>query len=396
MTARARAGLSLIGFGVALAVAAVRAARGIERTVPARLGDACGRFEPLPAESAAAIHDPVSPDLPPPRPRREIAFRHAFHTLLLDDTVAGLIAGAGFDTAVQVFPWRDFNPEPGRYTWRSGDDMLRVARRHGLDLVIRLDMPPEWARRHGPVPFDLAAYVRFVEAMAARYRGHVLGYIIWNEPNLSAEWSRSGGSGPEHWASDEPGVADPADYAGVVGAAYTRIKAVDPQALVAAGGLAPTNEISERALDDREFLRGFYLAGAAACFDVLAVHNYGYGLSPFEARGAHDGLNLARLLDLRDIALEYGANQPMWITELGYSVEPGSQPSVSEDMQAAYLRGSFERVRREWPWVRMLTVWNISYGLPAGDEMAGFSLVRPDLRPRPAYWALAGMEKPPP
>jgi len=95
-------------------------------------------------------------------------------------------------------------------------------------------------------------------------------------------------------------VAQPWAYVGVLGAAYRRIRAADPGALVVAAGLAPTNENSERAMDDRDFLRAMYQAGAAGCFDVLAAHDYGYGLPPDDPYGAHGGLNLARLLDLPD------------------------------------------------------------------------------------------------
>jgi hypothetical protein len=126
---------------------------------------------------------------------------------------------------------------------------------------------------------------------------------------------------------------------------------------------------------------------------VLAVHDYGYGLSPEDERGAHGGLNLARILDLRDVMLEYGDVKPVWITELGYTVRSHVQPSVSKREQADYLVGSFERVQREWPWVEMLTVWNLCYGRPAEDEMSGYSLVEPGLTPRPAYWALQNLDE---
>ncbi len=383
----------LLCAALALALAGGAALRQSPRTPPH--SSECGRFLPLPAAQSSTAHDPPAPDLPPPPPRRDVPFRHAVHTLFLDEPIALLTVEMGFDAVVQVFPWRDFNPARGQYNWQVGDDMVRVASRYGLDLVIRLDMPPDWAVRSGDrsLPFDVAAYADFVGAVATRYRGHVLGYIIWNEPNLSAEWSRSGEINAAHWDTYEGRVADPADYVGVVGAAYARLRAADPGTLVVAGGLAPTNEISERALDDREFLRGMYAAGIAGCFDVLAVHDYGYGLSPEDERGAHDGLNLARLLDLRDIMLEHGDARPIWITELGYTVQSGPQPAVSSELQALYLRGAFERVRREWPWVEMLAVWNLSHGLPQQDEMSGYSLVEPDLTPRPAYWALRAMPK---
>ena len=345
--------------------------------------------------SLEATHEPPVPNLPPPPPRRELSFRYAVHTLFLDEPVARLVADAGFDTVVQVFPWRDLNPYPNLYTWEASDYMVRTARKYGLDLVIRLDMPPEWvvtSDEYG-LPFNLPAYADFVTAVAERYRGRVLGYVVWNEPNLAAEWSRSGGDLPQHWESFDGWVADPADYVAVLCTAYERIRAADPGALVVAAGLAPTNEVSPRALDDREFLRGMYAAGAAGCFDILSVHDYGYGLSPEDERDAHGGLNLARILDLRDIMLEYSDPRPVWITELGYTVQPGLHPSVTEENQALYLVGSFERVRRDWPWVEMLTVWNLCYGLPADSEMSGYSLVEPDLAPRLAYWALREMPR---
>ena len=130
-------------------------------------------------------------------------------------------------------------------------------------------MPPYWATRADPagLPFDLDAYLAFVDAVAARYRGRILGYIIWNEPNLAEEW---GG-----W------VAEPKQYVDVLCRAFTRLRQIDPEAKVIAAGLAPTNEYSYRAMDDRAFLQQMMsVDGAAQCFDVLAAHDYGYGLPP--------------------------------------------------------------------------------------------------------------------
>jgi len=327
---------------------------------------------------------------------RESPFRYAIHTLFLDEVVASLAADVGFDTVVQVFPWRDLNPYPNFYDWQASDYMVHTAHAYGLDLVVRLDMPPEWATlpdeyAYGGLPFDLPAYADFIETVAERYRGDVAGYIIWNEPNLAAEWSCSGGDALQHWESFDGWVANPADYVLVLCTVYDIIRVADPDAQVVSAGLAPTNEFSSRAMDDREFLRQMYIAGAAGCFDVLSVHDYGYGLSPEDERDAHSGLNLARILDLRDIMLQYDEPKPVWITELGYTVQPGQHPSVSEEEQALYLTGAFGRVRRDWPWVEMLTVWNLCYGLPVGHEMSGYSLVNSDRTPRLAYWALREM-----
>ena len=336
-------------------------------------------FDPV-ATPKAIVHDPPDSNLPPPVPRAERAFRLAAHTLFLDRPIAQLAQQAGFDSIVQVFPWRDLNPRPDTFAWRAADDMVRTAQAHRLDLVVRLDKPPLWAGRGEPAqpPFDVPAYLDFVEAVASRYRGYVTGYIIWNEPNLAEEW---GG-----W------VAQPEQYVDMLCEAQARVRRADPGALVIAAGLAPTNEFSPRAMDDREFLRQMLDHGAASCFDVLAAHDYGYGLPPDDPHGEHAGLNLARLLDLREILDEARAVQPIWITELGYTVQPGLHPHVSLADQAGYLLGAFRRVRAEWPWVETFTVWNLSYtgGTP---EMQGFSIIEPDRTPRPAYAVIADMRR---
>lgn len=327
-------------------------------------------------------HLPIVHDPPLAQVQSQSAqpFRLAAHTLFLDELIAQLAVEAGFDTIIQVFPWRDLNPQPGTYIWQAADDMVAVAQTHGLALVVRLDMAPDWAARTDPadLPFDLNAYLDFVEAIATRYRGRILGYIVWNEPNLAVEW---GG-----W------VAEPRQYVEVLCQAFARIRQADPQATVIAAGLAPTNEFSYRALDDRAFLQQMLSHDAARCFDVLAAHDYGYGLPPDDAHDAHGGLNLARLIDLHKILLDANAPQPIWITELGYTIQPGLHPHVSADDQADYLLGSFERVQAEWPWVEMFTVWNLSY--TGGDEeMQGFSIINPDRTLRPAFQRIADMRR---
>ena len=363
---------------------------------PTPVAMGCGGFSPQPSQLTSAVHLPADPNPPLSLPLRAPDPRYAVHTLFLDEPVAKMAADIGFDTVLQVFPWRDLNPSPGLYAWEASDHMVRMAHAHGLNLVVRLDMPPQWARttarQHG-LPFDPAAYADFVTAVARRYRGHIAAYIVWNEPNLSAEWSRSGEGAADHWSSERGWVADPADYVGILGLAFERIRQADPAAAVITAGLAPTNENSARAMDDRTFLRGMMLAGAADCFDVLGVHAYGYGLDPNSEQPIQDGLNLSRTHALRDIMLDANVDKPMWITELGYTLgsdgaPADGHPAVSAAQQGEYLVGALTRSRREWPWVQMLTVWNLAYGCERCDEASGFSLVEPDMTPRTSFFRM--------
>lgn len=307
--------------------------------------------------------------------------RPAVHLLTASDRMFQLAAQGGYESAVQLLPWRDVEPTDGEWHWQQPDFAVRAAEYYDLGLIVRLDHPPDWAVRSpengegGPIDPD--AYADFVATVARRYRGQVQAYIVWNEPNLSLEWA------------DRP--PDPAGYTALLCRAYSAIKAADPGATVVSAGLAPTNG-GEGAMDERQFLHGMLEAGAAACFDVLGAHAYGFGRPPDDPRDAPDGLNLARLLDLRSVLEMHGADATaVWITELGWTTEaagPDAWQQVSREQQADYLCRSWDYIKDAWPSVQLATVWNLSEGLSKADGMAGYSLLDAGGEPRPAYQEL--------
>jgi polysaccharide biosynthesis protein PslG len=328
---------------------------------------------PLPLVGAAASAGPP-PNGPAP----------AAHVLVADDQIYRLAADGGYERIVQVFPWRDIEPVRDQWHWEQPDFAIRAADYYGFKLIMRLDHPPDWALAPsgsgGVPPVDLDAYANLVAVVAERYRGRAPAYIIWNEPNLSLEWA---GRPP-----------DPAAYTTLLCRAYAAIKVADPNATVVSAGLAPTNG-GDGALDDRAFLRAMLDAGAGACFDVLGAHVYGFGHPPDDPRGRHDGLNMARLADLRRImeARDERA-KPVWITELGWTTDgAGSHAwqTVSAEQQAGYLAQAWQQIKLQWPWVRVVTVWNLSRGLSPDNEMAGYSLLNADGSPKLAYDVMRGL-----
>jgi hypothetical protein len=307
------------------------------------------------------------------------------HTIRADDSLLQLADSGGFSWLVQLMEWREVEPAPGEYFWEYHDWLVRAAGYYGLDLVLRLDHPPEWALSTDDAgPVDVPAFARFAGRVAERYRGRVAAYVIWNEPNLTAEWE-----------GREP---DPAGYVELLCTAKRAIEAADPDALVISAGLAPTNHVDATALDDRLYLRAMYAQGAGACLDVLGAHPYGFAYPPDDPHGAHDGLNVARLGDLRAIMVEAGdGDKPVWATEVGWTTDPvGSEQQwlrVSEEEQRHYLVGIFRKAGQEWPWLERMAVWNASTGLPADDDRRGYSLLGEDGAPKPAYGALAELAR---
>jgi hypothetical protein len=308
-------------------------------------------------------------------PSHELAM--GIHTIRANDHLLQLAEDGGFTWLIQLLEWREVEPVPGEYFWEYPDWLVRAAEYYGLDLILRLDHPAEWA-----LPVDVAAYAAFVQQVAARYQGRVTAYVIWNEPNLAAEW---GGRPP-----------DAAEYVELLCAAHSAVRAADPQALVISAGLAPTNHMDDSGLDDRLYLQAMYDAGAAACFDVLGAHPYGFAYPPTDPHGDHDGLNFARLVELRAIMVENGdEDRPVWATELGWATAPvgaeGQWLQVSEDEQSRYLAGAVAQAKHDWPWLERIAVWNMSAGLPEGDERRGYSILTKDGTPKLAYEALTEM-----
>ena len=303
----------------------------------------------------------------------------AVHTLRADDEMLRLASEGGFDAVIQVFSWLEIEPTREEWHWEYPDFVVRAAEHYDLDLIVRLDGLPAWAAEEAAVgqADNLSDdYAAFAGTVAQRYRGQIKGYIVWNEPNLAKEW---GGRPP-----------DPAAYTDLLRRAYEAVKAADPKAAVVSAGLASTNHQNAEAMDDRMFLEAMYQAGAY--FDALGAHPYGFAYPPDDPQDAHDGLNLARLLDLRAIMEAHGdGDKPIWVTELGWTTAGAGESSwltVTPQQQADYLTSAWRRARREWPWLQVFTVWNLSQGLPSSNEMAGYSLLDESGEAKPAYHAL--------
>ena len=129
---------------------------------------------------------------------------------------------------------------------------------------------PAWARagtRSPPSAFaaDPADYGAFVGRIAGRYRGRVAAWELGNEPNHTKSFA----------------VPDARRYLGFLRAGYRAIKAADPQAIVATGGIGGTRDARGDIPGD-EFVAQLYALGAQRWFDVLSYHPV---VAPRRSRG---------------------------------------------------------------------------------------------------------------
>ncbi len=363
--------------------------------IPYADGSGNGAAMPLPAPTAApvAVAGQAVPGV----------CIHAVH----QDTNAVLdaVQGLSFGWIKQQVEWKIIEPEKGNIRWDMLDPVVDAAAARGLKVLLSVVKAPVWAR---PADTDISVdgppahpgdYGDFVGALAARYQGRVAAYEIWNEQNLWYEW---GGKGR----------LSAGQYVELLRVAQERIRAADPSALIVSGGLTPTGvNDGYVAFDDVHYLGQMYAAGAAAYFDVLGAHPSGYNNPPDDTPSynstdttefkGHWSFYYRRFEQLRDVmALNGDGHKQMWFTEFGWSSQSNPPEGYeyaadnSEDQQARYLLRAFEMARQQG-YVGVMFVWNLNFASVAGpaDEKAGFSLVRADGYPRPAYLALAAMPR---
>ena len=351
---------------------------------------------------ARTVHLVGAPMATPTDPSQ---FGYGMHVAVAENM--HLVRAAGFTHVKAYLSWANSEPEKGRYQWSygssSGDayNLATNARLSGLRLIVRVDTPPDWAApgTGNRPPENLSDFADFMAALAGYLRGWVSAYEIYNEPNLRREW---GGQPP-----------DPELYAAMLREVYPAIKAADPDVLVISAGMATTGgDGGATAMNDIEFIRRMYQAGAKGYFDVLGSHPYAFGSAPQQVRD--DGVaGFSRPEEQRAVMLEFGDDSPIWATEFGWAIDPAeldreqhlAHPAwaglewqvVSQSQQAEYARAAYAYARRNWPWMGVMVLFNLDFSAapwyPEQEPMRYFSIVNRDLSGRPAYAGLRDMEK---
>jgi hypothetical protein len=307
-----------------------------------------------------------------------------------------LLKQAGITMIRQQVPWEQIEPvAKGQYvdpkfggsTWEKFDQIVSLANERGMAVILRLDTSPRWALPAdafdglGPPVHD-EDYWDFVQSVAERYRGRVLAYQVWNEPNLYIEWGR------------QPPNASA--YARLLSGAAQRIRAADPDALVLLAALSPTLTENDQAQNELIYLQGLYDAGARGDFDVLAVQAYGLRGGPDDPRIDRSDVTFSRPLLVRQVMEHNGdAATPVWATEMGWDAPPAnlapqSFGRVTPVLQARYTVRGFERVREQWPWMGSMAVWfwKRPDSREANQDWYWFRLADPEFALQPVYYAL--------
>ena len=269
--------------------------------------------------------------------------------------------------------WSTAEPARGSYDgwWlQQYDGAVQRARSAGMKIVMMVYTTPSWASgssdENAP-PSNVADFAHFMSFVAKRYAGKVNAYEIWNEENYKRFWS----TGPSASA-----------YTALLKAAYPAVKAADPNARVAFGGLS-TN--------DYTFVEQAYAAGAKPYFDVMVVHPYTCAGSPEEVRYSGERITEDSFTGYREVRasmLARGDDKPIWFTEFGWSTASAAC-GVSEATQADYLTKALTLAEQD-PYVQVALWYNFRnnyYLFDANALEAQYGLMRTNFSVKPAYLA---------
>jgi len=290
----------------------------------------------------------------------------------LDDMKASGATWVRYDLS-----WAAVQPtSAGSYNWAASDAITQAAEAHGFKVLMIVDFTPAWAREAGCndskmcAPSDPAAYGRFAAEAARHYQPFgVEDWEIWNEPNISYRFHPA---------------ADPTLYAAMLKASYTDIKQVDPNAVVVAGGTAPS-ATDGQSYTPSDFVNAIYAAGAGGYFDAISAHPYTYPYTPSQSNPADAWGQLTTMHDT--MAAHGDGKKQIWITEFGAPTNGANDNHVTEDAQAQTITEAAS-ILQQWSWSGPLFWYDYQdEGTSTSDSQNFFGLVRADGSFKPAYSA---------
>jgi hypothetical protein len=309
------------------------------------------------------------------------------------DAQMALMARSGVESVRTDFLWPEIEPARNRYDWAPADELVRLAAKHGLQLLPIIEFTPVWASSNPSdpaatlyAPAHLSTFAGFVTQLVRRYgprgsfwrlaanrgiRDPIVDWQIWNEPAGNWDWRST------PWDTT---------YAALLAAGYKAIHRADRHAVVvsaslvgATGHQTPWAEAS-----------ALYRDGLRRYSDVIAVNAFS-GAPSASASVSDSILDVGYVRDVMDANGD--AHKPIWITEVTWTAALGRiEPKLYIDIettpqgQAQRLALYYQTIARSHPYGIQRAYWytwaseyrrSFDFGIAATFQFAGLEQWRP-------------------
>ncbi|MBI3214701.1 MAG: cellulase family glycosylhydrolase [Mycobacterium sp.] len=287
----------------------------------------------------------------------------------------------GVNTVRIGIPWAGVEAKQNTFDWSSADRVVNAAAAKGMAIICVITSAPRWAMASGSLPPHGSPkspdqYGDFTAKVAQRYKGKIAAYEIWNEPNGVLGYSPS---------------PNPTGYTALLKAAYPKIKAVDPAAIVVAGALASGMSWGFMTINPVTFVTNMYAAGVRNYFDALSFHPYNYDYKFSEGMYQVDS-PVDQLIRIRNIMVSNGDGaKKIWATEYGLPTN-----RVTEQKQAAFISDMIASWR-QLPYVGPLMIYSTRDRQSGGSSNEDtFGVYKTDWTPKAAQQVIASPPSPDP
>ena len=354
-------------------------------------------------------------------------------TLFLDqqnlDALISQVAQLGVNWVKLELSWARLEPTRGQPDFAALDAAVAALDALDLRILINIYDAPAWSRisytahlhsalrDFGGPPQDPRDFALIMSAIAARYAGLVDAYEIWKAPNLLKYWlTPEYERPPVRNGRGEYGLPERMNigaehYMPLLRAARDAIKAVDSEALLLSGGLAPVGFSDHyNAIETGEFLQDLLRLGLADAVDGVGAIFGASAVPPrllccqrppgvethYESYLQYFRELLYRYHDL--LSRQGAAGLPIIVTQAGWGTIDGANLAAparglewlrytDQQEQAQYTAQAFELAGAA-DYIKGMFLYNLN-GCAVGDgEACFFSLVDAEERARPAFDAL--------
>lgn len=246
------------------------------------------------------------------------------------DQGLALVGQLRLDWLTIDLPWATLMPDPAaNIDFSRLDKAIQVADQNQTAVLFSLTQAPAWAlTEQGPNP-NLAAV--FIQMLAARYPGTLQAIELFPGANTQAGW----GAAP-----------NPTAYWQLFAGVRAKLQENGVSVELVAAGLEITNGSSAGSMNELDFLRGLYQAGAAGNLPVVSLRYAEITGQPSDAALDVETRMLRRYEAVREVMVENNqANSLLWITRLSVpdgTINAGETTTKDPNQQSSWLTQAAE------------------------------------------------------